>query len=126
MPNFVSWFEIYVDDMDRAKAFYSAVLNNTFEQLVSADEGGVEMWSFGEGDFSQYGSSGALAKMEGMKPGGNSIVLYFECEDCAVEESRVNEAGGAVIFGKKSIEPWGHISICRDTEGNMFGLHSMK
>lgn len=126
MANMISWFELYVDDMERAKAFYSSVLQNEFEPLVSADEGGVEMWSFGEGQMDRYGCSGALAKMNGMKPGGNSIVIYFECDDCAVEQSRVEAAGGAVIFGKKSIEPWGCISICRDTEGNMFGLHSMK
>ena len=38
-PNPVRWFEIYVQDMDRAKAFYEAVLGTRLERL----DGDLEM-----------------------------------------------------------------------------------
>ena len=41
--NPVGWFEIYVQDITRAKAFYGAVLQRTFEKLNAGD---VEMWAF--------------------------------------------------------------------------------
>jgi predicted enzyme related to lactoylglutathione lyase len=42
-----------------------------------------------------------------------------------VEEGRVVAAGGKVQKPKMSIGPYGHISLVIDTEGNMFGLHSV-
>jgi len=77
-------------------------------------------------DMEKYGASGALVKMEGVSPGGNSVLVYFSCEDCALEESRIAEAGGKVERPKFAIGEHGFISLAFDTEGNMFGLHSMK
>jgi uncharacterized protein len=64
--------------------------------------------------------------MEGFPSGGNSTLIYFSCDDCAVEESRVEAAGGRVQKPKMSIGEFGFISLAIDSEGNMFGLHSMK
>ncbi|MGY0578321.1 MAG: VOC family protein, partial [Paraglaciecola chathamensis] len=75
-------------------------------------------------DMEKYGASGALVKMAGMAPGGNSTLVYFSCEDCAVEAERVSQAGGAVEQAKMSIGEYGFISLIKDTEGNMVGLHS--
>ncbi|MCZ4293560.1 MULTISPECIES: VOC family protein [Vibrio] len=122
--NPVGWFEIYVNDMPRAKAFYEAVLETSLEHLEDVANMGVEMWLF-PSDMEQYGASGALAKMEGVAAGGNSTMVYFSCQDCAVEESRVEQAGGKVMNSKFSIGPHGYIAIVADTEGNMIGLHSM-
>lgn len=43
MNNPVGWFEIYVDDMARAKAFYEAVFGKKLERL---DNEALEMWAF--------------------------------------------------------------------------------
>ena len=64
--------------------------------------------------------------MEGFAPTGNATIIYFLCADCAVEESRVKEFGGRVEQSKKSIGPYGFISLVYDSEGNMIGLHSQK
>jgi len=72
------------------------------------------------------GASGALVKMEGFPSGGNSTLVYFSCNDCAVEEARIKEFGGQIQRGKTSIGEYGFISLVFDTEGNMFGLHSMQ
>ena len=70
-------------------------------------------------------ASGALVKPNGMEPGGNRMVVYFTCEDCSIVESRVDGAGGKVLKNKFSIDDFGFASICMDSEGNTFGLHSM-
>ncbi len=72
-----------------------------------------------------YGAPGALVKMPGFPAGRNSVLVYFSCKDCKVEEKRVKESGGKIEKKKFSIGNYGFISIVYDTEGNMFGLHSM-
>ncbi|GAA0856422.1 VOC family protein [Aliiglaciecola litoralis] len=120
--NPVGWFEIYVDDMQRAKAFYEGVFSYSLDQLPGPD---IEMWAF-PGDHALTGSSGALVKMTGFAAGGNSTLVYFNCEDCATEEARVEQFGGRIQRSKMSIGEYGFISLAIDTEGNIFGLHSAK
>ena len=120
--NPVRWFEIYVQDMARARAFYEAVLGIQLTPLAGPE---VEMLAF-PSQMEQYGASGALVKMPGFPSGGNSVLVYFASEDCAIEAARVAQAGGALQKEKFSIGQYGFIALAIDTEGNMFGLHSMQ
>jgi hypothetical protein len=122
MGNPVGWFEIYVQDMARARKFYEAVLDGKLEKL---EAGGIDMWQFPSKQ-GGAGTTGTLVHMPGFPSGGNSVLVYFAVEDCATEEGRVAKAGGKVEKTRFSIGPYGFISLCIDTEGNMFGLHSMK
>lgn len=126
--NPVGWFEIYVSDMARAKSFYETVLNIQMQPLPVPDgmEGGFEMLMFPSDIENQApGSDGTLCRMDGFKPGAGGTLIYFSCEDCGVEASRVAAAGGQVFREKFSIAPYGFIALILDTEGNMIGLHSM-
>lgn len=120
--NNVGWFEIYVDDMERAKKFYETVIAVTLEKLPMPE---IDMRVFPM-DPEAPGSSGSLVHMDGFAAGGNSTLVYFSCDDCATEESRVEGAGGKIEKTKFSIGEHGFISLVYDTEGNMIGLHSMK
>jgi uncharacterized protein len=123
MSNPVGWFEIYVQDMDRAKRFYEAVLGLTLSAL---DSPGMDtMWAFPM-DATAYGAPGALVRMPGFASGANSVLIYFSCADCAVEAARVVGAGGRIQKEKMSIGQFGFIALVFDTEGNMIGLHSMQ
>ncbi|GAA4439473.1 VOC family protein [Ravibacter arvi] len=123
----VVWFEIYVDDMERATSFYEKVLNVKLTQMSDPTDQDESMIMRGfPASMESHGSGGALVKVEWLKAGGNSSVVYFECEDCAVEESRVVAAGGKVQQSKMSLGEFGFCTIFTDTEGNMVGLHSMK
>ncbi|GAA5191168.1 VOC family protein [Ferrimonas gelatinilytica] len=121
--NAVGWFEIYVTDMVRAKHFYQTVFETTLEQLSAGDDQSPEMWAFPWVD-EAYGAGGAICKMAGVSPGGNSVMVYFRCEDCAVEQGRVNDAGGKVVRPKIAIGEYGFISLVTDPDGNTIGLHS--
>ena len=120
--NPVVWFEIYVQDMQRARKFYESVFDVKLEKLA-VDES--ELWAFPM-SMDRTGAPGALVKMEGVASGGNSTLVYFSCIDCAVEASRVAAAGGQVEREKMSIGEHGFICLARDSEGNLFGLHSMQ
>jgi hypothetical protein len=116
------WFEIYVQDMDRARKFYESVFERKLEKLNTPD---LEYWAFPMAK-DAVGASGALVRMEGVPSGGNSTLVYFACADCAVEAKRVAAAGGSLHKEKTSIGEYGFIALAVDTEGNMFGLHSMR
>ena len=121
--NPVAWFEIYVQDMERAKAFYENVFDLQLTRLE--DTPSIEMWAFpmqAEG----YGAAGALVRMPGFPSGGTSVLVYFSCEDCAVEAATAASLGGRVEKEKFSIGQYGYISLIVDTEGNIIGLHSMQ
>jgi len=126
MNNPVGWFEICVEDMDRAKAFYEKVLGVALSKLENPEvEPGMELWAFPMSP-DGYGASGALVRMPGVISGANSVLVYFSCTDCAVQAAKAAEAGGKVQKEKMSIGPYGYIALITDTEGNMIGLHSMQ
>ncbi|NNE54292.1 MAG: VOC family protein [Sulfitobacter sp.] len=122
--NAVGWFDIYVDDMARAAGFYETVLEQALEDMPDPT-GKTEMKSF-PADMGRYGAGGALSKSDHARPGAGGTVVYFSVQDCAQEEARVAEAGGEVVRPKFSIGEFGFVSLCRDTEGNLFGLNSMQ
>lgn len=124
--NPVNWFEIYVQDIERAKTFYETVLAISMEALNPPDPGNeFTMYAFpmvNEG----FGSSGALVHHAQVPSGGNSTLVYFHCDDCAVEEARIAAAGGTLEQAKMSIGEYGFVSMGIDPDGNRFGLHSMQ
>lgn len=127
-PNPVVWFEIYVQDMARARKFYEAVFQCTLEPLAPPDgplaNDGSQMFAFPM-SMEASGAGGMLVQMKGIASGGGGTMIYFACEDCAVEQGRVEAAGGQVHRAKFSIGQYGQCALVADTEGNMIGLHSM-
>jgi uncharacterized protein len=122
--NAIGWFDIYVENMDRAVSFYEHVLQQKLSP-IGDPTGETQMMSFAT-EMTQYGAGGALVKSAHSRPGVGGTMVYFSVEDCAVEAARIVPAGGKVIRPKFSIGDFGWVCLCQDTEGNMFGLSSMK
>lgn len=123
--NTFTWVEIYVNDMQRARAFYEQVLQLELVDLETPESvGEMHMVSFPWKEGAPN-ISGALVKMADMKPGSGGTLVYFGCEDAGVEISRVEAAGGKVLQPKMAIGQYGFCGICMDTEGNTIGFHSM-
>ncbi|EDY22230.1 Glyoxalase/bleomycin resistance protein/dioxygenase [Chthoniobacter flavus Ellin428] len=120
--NPVGWFEIYVQDVNRAKAFYEKTFTVKLESLGGP---GVEMWAWPM-DHQAPGCTGALVKMEGKDSGVGGVIIYFPVEDCGAGAELAEKNGGRIQKKKSSIGEHGFISLVVDTEGNMIGLHSMK
>lgn len=122
--NAIGWFDIYVQDMNRALRFYQTVLQTQLQEIVDPT-GETQMMSF-PANMAAYGAAGALVKSAYSAPGIGGTLVYFSVDDCSAEESRVVAAGGKVIRPKFSIGEFGWVTLCQDTEGNLFGLNSMK
>lgn len=122
--NAIGWFDIYVKDMERAVDFYQTVLGLKLGK-IGDPTGETRMMGF-PANMASYGASGALVKSGHSGPGAGGTLVYFSVEDCSVEESRVEAAGGKVIRPKFSIGEFGWVTMFSDTEGNRVGLSSMK
>jgi predicted enzyme related to lactoylglutathione lyase len=119
--NPVGWFELYVNDMSRAKQFYLDVFQlGEFEDIPMGDEL-LACFPFHEDG---RNSSGALVKSNELKPGSGGTRVYFSSEDYAIETQRVSAAGGKVLAEKHQIGEHGFTAVIEDTEGNVIGLHS--
>lgn len=87
--NPVVWFELYVQDLAKSRAFYQAVFKIELQTLDVPDSEGpaIEMLAFPMQD-NAAGAAGALVKMEGAPSGAGGTIVYFTCQDCAVEAAR--------------------------------------
>lgn len=71
--NPVGWFEIYEQDMNRAKAFYEATFDLKLDELPSP---GMKMLAFPM-QSELPGCAGALVKYEGKPSGDGGTLVYF-------------------------------------------------
>jgi predicted enzyme related to lactoylglutathione lyase len=123
-PNAIGWFDLYVDDMGRATNFYETVFQCRLEPI--GDPTGETIMRGFPTDMGAYGAGGALVRSPHGRPGPGGTMIYFSVADCAVEENRVAAAGGQLLRPKFSIGEFGWVALCLDTEGNPFGLSSMR
>ena len=121
--NMVTWFEIPVSDMERAKSFYEEVFDI---QIGIQDFGGVLMGWFPHAD-DIPGAMGTLIKNENYTPSEHGALLYFHCDDLQLELDRIESAGGQIRQEKTMISPeHGYMGVFIDTEGNRIALYSKK
>lgn len=121
----VGWFEIPVQDMDRAIAFYQNVFDCTLEKQVMGD---FQMAWF-PSDPSKAGASGSLVfhKDFYQTSAKAGALIYFSSEDCDLELKRAKESGGEVQIPKRMIAPdIGFMGVFLDSEGNRIAVHSMR
>ncbi len=124
-PVTVGWFEIPVQDMDRAISFYEKVFDTTLDKQVMGD---FQMAWF-PWDENGKGAGGSLVYHKDFYQIGGmaGTLIYFSSEDCDLELSKVNDAGGQVQIPKRMIAPdIGYMGVFLDSEGNRVALHSIK
>jgi hypothetical protein len=119
----VGWFEIPVNDMERAMAFYQEVFNTTLARNTM-DTLDMAWFPGDEGT----GATGSLVHhAEFYEPSLIGTLVYFMSENVSDELNRVEAAGGMIIVPKTEIGPEiGFMAVFKDTEGNRVALHSMK
>ena len=109
-------FAIYVDDLNRAKAFYSNLFNWDFNE-------------YGPGDFLQIkDQTGEKAELIGALQSRKYCplkekVIGFECSievnDIEKTIEKVNSNGGKILLPKTAIPFVGWLTKFTDTEGNI-------
>ncbi len=121
--NMVGWFEIPVNDMDRAKKFYEEVFEIKVE-LHPMNELIMGWFPFGQ---NKPGAAGSLVKNASWyKPSDtHGPLVYFSSGDVQNELNRVEKAGGKIIKHKTLIAAdVGYMAVFIDSEGNRIALHS--
>ena len=113
----VVWFEIPVTDMERAKAFYSAVLKNGF---IDDNTGPNPMAMFQTQDL-QSGVSGHLYPGKPAPDGVGPTIHLAAPEPLEETLERVVPNGGKVLSPIIKIPP-GRFAYCLDPDGNSIGL----
>ncbi|MDD9207253.1 VOC family protein, partial [Georgenia sp. 10Sc9-8] len=113
MSGQVSFFELGVADVARARAFY----------------GGLFGWELGSGPHGGTTIGGAQVPggMHGDDPGA-APYLFFAVEDMDRALDRLRELGGTVeemdVEGDAEDQArFGRFRLCRDDQGSPFGLH---
>jgi uncharacterized protein len=123
----INWFEIPVNDFDRAKKFYETIFGYQMpETMMGASRMGFFLY-----DFQHGGRGGAIVyNPDFYTPGGRGTMVYLNCDpDLQSVLHHVIPAGGNILMKKKAIAPdqnLGFQAIIEDTEGNRIALHSMQ
>ena len=117
--NTICWIDIPVIDLDRAIAFYAAVLDQPVNKVV---EHGFE---FGLLPHPENNVSGCLSVLENRKPSDQGPLIYLNVENRLKDALKaVQEKGGEVVKDIEQIGPYGFRATIRDTEGNGIALYS--
>jgi len=120
MANTIVWADIPVADLDRARKFYSAVLQADIEMMP-----GMDSVALLPGDPMSGDVSGDLVKREDYPPGAGGVTIYFDSKgDPEGMIERAVTAGGKVLMPVTSMgEMVGSIGFFEDSEGNRIGVH---
>lgn len=101
----IALVEFPADDPDRGRAFWAGFLQTDLPART-----------VGEGWESPPGVPAVGVHPRGRGPGDSFSLPYFEVDDIEVSLARVTTLGGTVIH------PGARWAICKDSEGNPFGL----
>lgn len=126
MSNRIVHFEIHAENPERAIAFYKAVFGWDFP--VWMDEP-VKYWGVmtANQDSKEPGINGGLMVRKGGAPSEDQPVNAYVCtvEVDSIDEviTKIEAAGGVVALPKHALTGMAWQAYCKDTEGNIFGIH---
>lgn len=118
------WFELYVRDIERAKAFYDSVFGWT------ARTSPIE----GDTSYTEFRPPGADRDVCGMLEMGDRFpaevpphwLVYFTVDDCDAAVGKVKELGGSLTHGPQDIPDAGRFAIVGDPQGAVFGVIQLR
>jgi uncharacterized protein len=122
----INWFEIPVNDFERARLFYETIFGYT----ISERQVGTSRMGFLQFDFQNEGRGGAIVyDPEFYTPSANGTLIYLNCEpDLQTVLDKIEPAGGKILRGKIAVSAendMGYWALMLDTEGNRVALHSL-
>lgn len=114
MPRVIH-FEIPAEDLDRAQAFY----NTVFEWEITGWGGQQQYRLVSTGPDDTPGIDGGLIWRQEPHLSTVNVVGVPSLDEFV---TRVENAGGVVVFAPMEIAGVGRVAYCKDTEGNVFGM----
>ena len=114
----VVWFDIPVADLDRAQAFYAAVLGI---EVQRESYGGVSFCVLAHDE----GNGGCLVPAPDDAGAARGVLLYLNVDGRLRDAlSETEHYGGRVLQKAHPIGPHGWRALVLDSEGNRIALHS--
>jgi uncharacterized protein len=114
--NRVYYFEMPVEDFDRAITFYERVFG---WKITKTQRPSGPYYSVTTGDESKPGINGSFFKKEEGWASISNVINVQDIDECIV---RLEKLGGEIIFPKTIINGVGYLAYFKDTEGNTFGM----
>lgn len=108
-------FDLSADNPERAARFYGEL----FGWKVEKWQGPTDYWLLTTGESTAPGISGGVAAR--VHPADTTAVIYDVPSVDAYAE-KVTAAGGTIREGKRALPGVGYLVMCRDPEGNTFGI----
>jgi predicted enzyme related to lactoylglutathione lyase len=118
--NRIVWCDIYVDDLDRACAFYEGVMGIRCPQDTFGD------FRFAVMDHDQGNGGCLVPRQPGQaKPEWGGVMIYLNVDGRIRDAmAKVTELGGKVVQDVHAIGSHGCRALIEDSEGNPMALHS--
>jgi len=114
--NRVYYFEMPVDDFDRAIRFYEAVFG---WKITKHDRISGPYYSVRTGEESNPGINGSFFKKE---EGWSQLANVINVQDIDNVIKKIKKLGGSIIFPKTVINGVGYLAYFKDLDGNVFGM----
>lgn len=121
--NALNWFEIPVDEIERAQDFYEGIFDMEMAPLQEMQ--GMKMVGFPI-DMASGKIGGALVESDFHVPSDEGAIIYLNANpDIQTIIDRVEDLGGEVVMPRTQISPEiGYMGFFIDSEGNRIGLHA--
>jgi uncharacterized protein len=119
-PVSLCWNELLTKDVEKAKAFYTALFG---WEINAAEDAPVEYYGITNASRFNGGILPWLSQMGDVPPNWG---VYYSVPDCDASVERVEELGGRLLVSPKDIHP-GRFAVVADPAGAVFSvmhLHS--
>lgn len=131
MKNAITWFEIPTTQLDRAQAFYEAVLGQPMRrENMGESEGAVFAYdpqADGTGGALMMGPTAPASSSASPSASAGGTLVYLDASpslDAALE--RAVAQGGRVALPRQALPPgMGFFAHIHDLDGNRVGLHAL-
>jgi uncharacterized protein len=116
LMNRVVHFELGAESPERAGKFYQEI----FGWKIDLWPGAQPYWLATTGPDSERGINGGIMRHADGQP---RTVNTIQVESIEEYGAKVTQHGGEVVVPKFPIPGVGWLAYCKDTEGNLFGIH---
>lgn len=116
----VCYFEIPVEDMSRAQAFYKALFQWKFEKMEGCPEE-KEYWTIQTGaSEDEYGiSCGGMIKKQHPS---HAVTQYISVDSIDASTEKAQSLGATLLMPKTPVPGKGYFSLFLDPDKNPFGI----
>lgn len=111
----ISFFEIPVDNFDKAQKFYSELFDWRFERSPLD----MDYWLIKTKGEEEKGINGGMMRRQ---TPSQLMINYITVSSVDEYIVRIENLGGEVIVPKTSVLMMGYFAICKDTENSHFGI----